>query len=451
MNSLNILSARVIGPTPPPSPTSSRSRSYSDGNLKKDLSTEKKPKRSASQHVKGGPVDVVEEKKAGGRNDNVERDRSIGAEPNNDVSEETPLLAATIETESLPKPSPGYNKLRQATKRLVAALTESLRWVLSTIASPGVYLIAGFYDENGRFSPLLPMRKLCRVLPRKMGRKSTAQAVGLSGSSDASENAITSSMEKSGRRRAQQKEHKRKPVTGDSFSAATSESEPEIGEKTVILDAPMEGRPRVQSSSSSEDVPQTRRSIRIKLYNEDTVRRRKQKKEKADSGHGAGTNSDDQHPTLTVANIKSPTSPASSLRMTKYPRAPAPPRPLIPRRQPSYSAQPPRSSRLVQKTLVIDLDETLIHSLAKGGRMSSGHMVEVKLNTAVGYGGATLGPQHPILYYVHKHNAIPIEGWINDPTDNDLLHLVPILEGLQYVTDVRALLALRRGEVDASH
>ena len=45
-------------------------------------------------------------------------------------------------------------------------------------------------------------------------------------------------------------------------------------------------------------------------------------------------------------------------------------------------------------------------------------------------------------------NAIPIEGWINDPTDNDLLHLIPILEALQYVTDVRALLALRRGEVE---
>ena len=47
-------------------------------------------------------------------------------------------------------------------------------------------------------------------------------------------------------------------------------------------------------------------------------------------------------------------------------------------------------------------------------------------------------------------NAIPIEGWINDPTDNDLLHLIPILEALQYVTDVRAVLALRRGEVEAS-
>ena len=35
--------------------------------------------------------------------------------------------------------------------------------------------------------------------------------------------------------------------------------------------------------------------------------------------------------------------------------------------------------------------------------MSTGHMVEVKLNTTIGRGRtAALGPQHPILYYVHK-------------------------------------------------
>lgn len=43
-------------------------------------------------------------------------------------------------------------------------------------------------------------------------------------------------------------------------------------------------------------------------------------------------------------------------------------------------------------------------------------------------------------------NAIPIEGWISDPTDKELTYLVPLLEGLQYVTDVRALLALRQGQ-----
>jgi CTD nuclear envelope phosphatase 1 len=43
-------------------------------------------------------------------------------------------------------------------------------------------------------------------------------------------------------------------------------------------------------------------------------------------------------------------------------------------------------------------------------------------------------------------NAVPIEGWISDPTDHELLHLIPLFEGLQYVSDVRALLALRQGQ-----
>lgn len=35
--------------------------------------------------------------------------------------------------------------------------------------------------------------------------------------------------------------------------------------------------------------------------------------------------------------------------------------------------------------------------------MGTGHMVEVNINTVVGSGSnASLAPQHPILYYVHK-------------------------------------------------
>jgi len=230
-----------------------------------------------------------------------------------------------------------------------------------------------------------------------------------------------------------------------------------------------------------------------------------------------------------AASLKSPPTSGSS-KLTKFPRILAAPRPLIPRRQHSYtntSAHGPHP-----KTLIIDLDETLIHSHSKGGRFATGHMVEVRMQHTVGFGGAFLGPQVPILYYVHKRphcdeflkkvskwynlviftasvqeyadpvidwlelersyfsaryyrqhcthrngayikdlsqvepdlskvmiidnspvsyvfhedNAIPIEGWISDPTDNDLLNLVPLLEGLQYATDVRALLALRQGQ-----
>ncbi len=403
MNSLNILSARVIGPTPPQTPTSNRSRSFSDSNLRKG-STDDRPKRSASQHVKGGVTDSTEEKEAGLSSANAEKDKSIETTPD-EMSEKTPLLVRAIEAEAPSKSSPRYSKLHLAAQRLVHALTESLKWVLSTLAWPGRYVVTGFYDEKGRFSPLLPVRKLGRALPQRNGRKSTAQAVGLSGSSDPPDSTTpSSSQHKDLRRKPPVKELRLKPRDTDSFSPATSESEADAKEKLVILDTPLESRPRLQTSSSDEDVPQARRSIRIKLYNEDTTRRRKQKKERGGAVHGASVTGRSQQPTLTVASIKSPTSPASSLKLTKYPRAPAPPRPLIPRRQPSYSTQTSSkaSTKLTQKTLVIDLDETLIHSLAKGGRMSSGHMVEVKLNTTVGYGGATLGPQHPILYYVHK-------------------------------------------------
>jgi CTD nuclear envelope phosphatase 1 len=56
-----------------------------------------------------------------------------------------------------------------------------------------------------------------------------------------------------------------------------------------------------------------------------------------------------------------------------------------------------------RKTLILDLDETLIHSMSKGGRMNSGYMVEVRLNTAsLGVNGQGGVGQHPILYWVNK-------------------------------------------------
>ena len=544
MNSLNLLSAHVTGQISPSKLSKDRRRSYSDGTLSKT-----KPgsglKRSASQHVRR----VTTKEEGDHKRPNCEEQN--GPDPGieiyqEDLHEKIPLLS---ESKPTPRISPRSTKLRLAARRLVDALAASLKWVLSTLASPGVYFVTGFYDEKGKLSPWVPIRKLGKVFPKRNGRKSTAQAVGLSGSSDPQDNSLE---RKSAKKKSLLREAKSRLQATDSLTG-TSESETDVNEKLVLLDSPREYRAHLKSSSSSEEVPQTRRSVRIKLNNEGGIRRRKQGRGKGGSTHNSNSTNDQSQPTLTVATIKSPTSPTSSLKVTKFAQSPTPPRPLIPRRQPSYSAQAPRPLRLTQKTLVIDLDETLIHSLAKGGRMSSGHMVEVKLNTTVGYGGATLGPQHPILYYVHKRphcddflrrvckwynlviftasvqeyadpvidwleqerkyfsgrfyrqhctfrngayikdlssvepnlskvmildnsplsyifhegrcsctrreelsdqledNAIPIEGWINDPTDNDLLHLVPILEALQYVTDVRALLALRRGEVNSQH
>lgn len=401
MNSLNILSARVIGQTPPQFLPSPRARSLSEGNIHKG-NADSPPRRSASQHVKGGTSNTFGGKESQETDEEAEKHEDV--QPDSTVVVEKAPLLEDLTPVSKPQKS---SKLRPFAKRLVDALAESIEWLLYTLSAPGVYVVTCLYDDKGKFAPLSPVRKLSRVLPRRSGSKSTAQAVGLSGAPDWATPSTTSSGDnRNGRRKSTSKQIRRRPITTSSFSSATSDSELDTGRKEKMNEKLPQGKARSQGSSSSDDITPARRSVRIKLYNEDTARRRKQRKgdgSQATSSGAAGTDSNEQT-ALTVANLKSPTSPASSLWMTKYPRAPAPPRPLIPRRQPSYTTQPNSrsSSRLAQKTLVIDLDETLIHSLAKGGRMSSGHMVEVKLNATVGYGGATIGPQHPILYYVHK-------------------------------------------------
>lgn len=40
-------------------------------------------------------------------------------------------------------------------------------------------------------------------------------------------------------------------------------------------------------------------------------------------------------------------------------------------------------------------------------------------------------------------NGIPIEGWINDPHDEALLDLLPVLDSLRFTNDVRRVLGIR--------
>ncbi|MCJ1435497.1 Nuclear envelope morphology protein 1 [Xylographa pallens] len=532
MNSLNILSARVIGQaaqTPLSAAKSSRSKSVSEGRTNQQSGVVAQPRRSASQHTKSNYSDKVDEKDPQNlTSEDYVEEPSLGEI----VDEKTSLLSQEL-LDAPSETKTSRNRLRLVVKRLANAIAESLRWVLSKLAAPGAYVVACFYDERGHFSPLLPLRRGRRKASGKNGSSSTAHAVGLSGSPGTVDRIGASSMEKRTMRASASTLSERNRST-ETVSTSTSDSE--IDRRGKGSTRARDNRSKVQSSVPADESTPNRRSIRIKLRSEDSARRRKTKR--AQDAAVAEGNADDNSPeAITAANLKSPTSPPSSLRLTKYPRAPAPPRPLIPRRQPSYSSViSHHPSTLPQKTLVIDLDETLIHSLAKGGRMSSGHMVEVKLSHPATFNGLSLGPQHPILYYVHKRphcddflkkvckwynlvvftasvqeyadpvidwleqerkyfsaryyrqhctfrngayikdlssvepdlssvvildnsplsyifhedNAIPIEGWINDPTDNDLLHLIPLLEALQYVTDVRALLALRRGEAEAA-
>ena len=49
----------------------------------------------------------------------------------------------------------------------------------------------------------------------------------------------------------------------------------------------------------------------------------------------------------------------------------------------------------------------------------------------------------PISYAKDQANGIPIEGWINDPNDEALLDLLPMLDSLRFTNDVRHILGLR--------
>jgi CTD nuclear envelope phosphatase 1 len=352
MNSLNILSGR--SPTPPAS-RSRRSSAYG----------------TTAEHVE----DSVEV--------HAERDIEEGDAQNMDFSESTPLLGGqSPELFGDMKAGSGWRTLPN---RISTALIGTTRVVFATITTPVRYVIACFYDENGQFSPFLPLITICRVLnPRRRKRNAHAVQVG-------------SEKENVRGKSRSQKRSKRSTSIASNTTAVTSDSE--WDEKLALEDSPARNTRQRTSSMEADEIAPQRRSIRIKLHNEEALKKRRSQK---DSRSSFQSDKVSDAKDAVAAALKSPSSPSSS-KLTRFPRAPLPPRPLVPRRQPSYSNLkgisnlPPR-----QKTLIIDLDETLIHSHSKGGRFATGHMVEVKIGHTVGVGGVTFGPQVPILYYVHK-------------------------------------------------
>ncbi|KAI5837500.1 NLI interacting factor-like phosphatase-domain-containing protein [Morchella snyderi] len=448
MNSLSLLSSqvdKVIGGTPSSStrPGSTLRREHNSNSL-----VSSGERSYLARRVVDEAVFYENDEEEEDDDDDDEEDDEDDDEDDRDT-EQTALL---------------YNKSSQTRNdRIYMALISlgAFRWFISTLVASTDWLISCVYDEQGSFSPFMPFRRLTGL-----GMKPSDHANPNFKPSIKSQNWLTAKDVSNEKR--DQDHYPNDLIVISNTPTHHSRS------KSISQDS----NPRLQE----EIVPQ--RSIRIRLYNEDLTSKSR------------------------TSSVKSPTSPAPSLRLTKYPRNYGPPMPLLP-------------SHPAPKTLILDLDETLIHSLAKGGRMTSGHMVEVKLDR-----------QHAILYYVHKRpycddflrkvckwynlvvftasvqeyadpvidwleqdrkyfqgryyrqhctqrngayikdlsavepdlskvmiidnsptsycfhedNAIPIEGWINDPTDIDLLHLIPLLEALQYATDVRALLALRMGE-----
>lgn len=539
MNSLNIISSRV---SPPPSPGPTRSNSLSTIGLA--LSSEDAATKSRENQTENALPDFSEKDRYTEEPEHFPDVEFPVEHPSKHeydeheyaiVDETTPLIA-----QADPKgPSSRGPAWVLYPKRIANAFVDSIRFILSTLAAPGVYLIACLYNENGKFAPLQQLKKLFGFY----GGDAKAMALEYHENVDNGQQRL-GDMAGSGKRtsRGGHRPGGFPRSSSSSSSGLSSESESDLGRSrhgssggsTGNRTASGKHHLRSISLQDSEEIAPARRSIRIKLHSEDGALRERRHR-KAQSASAAGAGGGDGTGDIS-AHLKSPTSPIAAL--TKYPKTPGPPRPLIPRRQPSYINMGDVVGPTHQKTLILDLDETLIHSMSKGGRMSSGHMVEVRLNTTyVGVGGqASIGPQHPILYYVHKRphcdeflrrvskwynlvvftasvqeyadpvidwleadrkyfsaryyrqhctfrhgafikdlssvepdlsrvmildnsplsymfhqdNAIPIQGWISDPTDNDLMYLIPFLEGVQYVPDVRALLTLRGGE-DGQH
>ncbi|KAK4121311.1 hypothetical protein N657DRAFT_692384 [Parathielavia appendiculata] len=509
MNSLNIISARV---SPPPSPAPSRSNSLSTLGLAVSPDTDN-PRQNQTESALG-KISEKDGLMAEPDEFPLEGDPQDPLGHDYAIDETTPLIPQAKELSSRGTPWVLYPK------RIANAFVNSLRWVLSTLAAPGVYLYACICDEDGYFAPLQRLRKLFAFYGGNAKTMALDYHEGIA-ASEKRRHGIVGSASKTGR--GSSRTMRIVGSSGSSSSGLSSESESDPDRARQGSRRGTSGKHlRSKSLPDSDEIAPAQRSIRIKLHSDEALRQRKHRKAQSASAQGNGRSGDAVGDIS--AQLKSPTSPAGAL--TKYPKTPAPPRPLVPRRQPSYINN--KNVELTdvrhQKTLILDLDETLIHSMSKGGRMSTGHMVEVRLNTTYqGVAGqATIGPQHPILYYVHKRphcdeflrrvskwynlvvftasvqeyadpvidwleaerkyfsaryyrqhctfrhgafikdlssvepdlskvmildnsplsymfhqdNAIPIQGWISDPTDSDLMYLIPFLEGLQYVSDL---------------
>ena len=391
MNSLNILSSRV---SPPPSPGPTRSNSLSHIGLAARSDSD------GSRHNQSTSAYTDHDEKDGLTNEpdefNLESAPSDGRGHEYAINETTPLIGHG-EAKVLSPRGPAWVLYP---KRIANAFVDSIRWILSAFTAPGVYFYACLCDQDGSFAPLARLGTLFGFYGGN-AKQMTMDYHEEMALSEKHRHGMDGSARRGGR--GGTRAGRVVGSSGSSSSGLSSESESDPDRNRQGGRRPTNGRHlRSKSLPDSEEIAPAQRSIRIKLHSDEALRQRKHRKAQSTSARGTG-GSADAASTLS-AQLKSPTSPAGAL--TKYPKTPGPPRPLIPRRQPSYINTAPAELASVQhqKTLILDLDETLIHSMSKGGRMSSGHMVEVKLNTTyVGVGGhSSIGPQHPILYYVHK-------------------------------------------------
>jgi CTD nuclear envelope phosphatase 1 len=392
---MNSLSALANIGTPPPSPA--RSRAGSESNV---FEPQPRPTNLRSSNDASASIAVQNDTADMGAIRRTGSGYAATEAPASEYDEKTPLLNQPAQA-PFEEAKPSRRWLYP--KRISQGIVGAVGVLLTPFVCTGQFLVACFYyEEDGSFSLLAPVYHMSRTFTRSRRKKTSTHVARSSKPSGRSENEKRKSKSKTSATTTDEtKKASRRLSVASTSTAMTSDSEGErLSGREADLDSPARHtRSKSNASSGGDEIAPAKRSIRIKLHNEDALRQRKASKKVQTTRTSSGQVSPEA-----AAALKSPTGPvtAAAKQMTKFPRAPQPPRPLVPRRQPSYSAKGTSAVGPHQKTLIIDLDETLIHSMSKGGRFQTGRMVEVKLQASVGAGGQIIGPQVPILYYVHK-------------------------------------------------
>lgn len=302
MNSLNIISARV---TPQPTPAPSRSNSFRRGNLA--VSAE-----DQQQDPLQGGVNTAT------ANPTAEPDGyrpAQGHEPNDNMldfvtsaDEKSPLLGRA-ETPISKDPNVRAQSWHVVPARLANSLINAIRWLLSALVAPAFYLIACLYDQHGAFAPLRRLRAWLGLSCGETSRPATEDPEDAERNAEKRESPRRTTQQHS---RAQHTSAAMRPPlsSGSSSSGLSSESDSDAASPSDAGNRATPSRhARSRSSPSSEEIAPARRSIRIKLHNDEALRQRQHKKSQSLSAKGSG--GDGAAGDLS-AQLKSPTSPVGA-------------------------------------------------------------------------------------------------------------------------------------------
>ena len=141
MNSLNFFATRVTSQHPPTQAQGERRRSYSEGNLKRSNS-EEKVKRSFSYRIK-------RKQDAKENTDGSQEKACPPSETPHDSNEKSSLIKQSH--------SPKSTQRHKSARKFIQAISSAVKWILSTLGAPVIYIIRGFRDERGHYSLLLPL------------------------------------------------------------------------------------------------------------------------------------------------------------------------------------------------------------------------------------------------------------------------------------------------------